>query len=369
MKKLAFHQVIRKTAIMKDKIKNGNTPQQDPDEYGRMLDRLVEESRKELSKKLGFEIPAIKEDEEAETEDYGRKHATMQLIKPDENERVAADHGEETVQTENINDSHKSILTRRRKFIKTFIASAAAVLLCVVCFNYILSFAEQARRQASAGTVAFCERDSTFRLSDGSEITLQASTELTVDKSFGKKDRVVALSGMGYMHAATDSLRPYTVNMPHGLSLTVRGTSFNINAYPGNSRTEITVTSGCVAVRNTKSGEIYGEFRKGDRFIYDAATGKARRQSGVNLTEATAWMQGGRIVLHHATRDEFKDIIFRRFGKEVVIKDNAIPRDADIMWESADLHPDVEDVAGGVGFLYGCRTEISDNKVIIRPEV
>lgn len=358
---------------MEDKMKIGNDPLHDHDEYERMLDRLVEETRRDLSKKLGFDIPETPETDEPDKENENESRLPVEMpplpLAPEEGVRVAANFNDKEEQPEDTDGSVNRISLHRRKFFKAFIISAAAVLLCLISFYGIRTWEEETRRRASAGTVAFCAKDSTFRLSDGSEITLQASTELSVDKSFGKKDRVVALSGMGYMHAATDSMRPYTVNMPHGLALTVRGTSFNINAYPGNSRAEITVTSGCVLIRNTKTGEVYGEFHKGDRFIYDAATGSFRRQSGVDLAEATAWMKGGRIVLCHATLEEFKETIFRRYGKEVEIEGNAIPKDADIMWESSGRHPKVEDVAEGVSFLYGGRSEISGDKVIIRPEV
>lgn len=348
----------------KNKDKEGKTSSTRSETYNRMLDRLAEESRLELSQKLGFDIPAepqLEEELEKDTETGVMQPLEMPAmpIKPQQDgARVAAQAHEDDA----------AIPFYRRGMARILSLSAAAVLLCIVGCYCFFSWEGEVRRQASAGMVAMCEGDSAFTLSDGSEITLQASARLTVSESFGKKDRVVSLAGMGYMHAATDSTRPYTVNMPHGLSLTVRGTAFNINAYGENKLAEITVTDGCVAICNKDKGVSYGEFRKGDRFIYDASTGKAFRQTKVNLDEATAWMKGERIVLQHATVEQFKQMVFRRYGKEVVIMNNAIPHDADIMWESRGRHPDVEEVADGVGFLYGCKCRIEGNRVYILPQ-
>lgn len=358
-----------KITIMEDKLNKGKPAPADHEDYGHMLDRIADEVREELSEKLGFDIPGKEELQEKpggkESADGLPPEVPLLPVKPQEGARVAAGIPDKAEDDESAGSP--SIPFYRKETVRLFSVAAAAILLCVVCFHYFRTWEDGVRRQASAGMVALCGRDSTFRLSDGSEITLQGSTELSVDRQFGRKDRAVAMAGMGYMHVATDSMRPYTVNMPHGLALTVRGTSFNINAYPGNSRAEITVVSGCVAVRNTKTGESYGDFHKGERFVYDTATGKAFRQEGVNLAEATAWMEGGRVVLRHATVGEFKETVFRRYGKEVEIEDGAIPADADIMWESGGRRPDIEEVIEGVSFLYGSTGEVSGDKVIIRP--
>lgn len=216
------------------------------------------------------------------------------------------------------NNTSKPMMTRCVRY------AAAAVILAVALTGSYYAFRQcndYARRTASAGKYITCKGDTAFSLSDGTSIHLQGGSKMMAAHDFGHSTRRITLSGQAYIHAATDSTRPYIVDMPHGLQLQVRGTSFNINAYADNPTAEITVTSGKVEIGNKEKGITYGVFVRGDRLVYNANTGHVER-SRANIDEKTAWMKR-EILFDKATEKEFAQKMFDVFGKTVIVEQGA----------------------------------------------
>ena len=200
-------------------------------------------------------------------------------------------------------------------------AAAVAIVAVLLVAGGRWGYEEYAGRMAAAGRTAACMNDSSLVLSDGTDVRLQGGSKLTTASDFGRRERRVTIDGQAYIHAATDSLRPYIVQMPHGLSLEVKGTAFNVNAYADNPVTEITVVSGCVEITNQRTNTAYGSFRSGDHLAYNSLTDEVVRGK-VNLAEKTAWMER-HIGFERASVAEFRQKMFEVFGKNVVVADGA----------------------------------------------
>lgn len=84
-------------------------------------------------------------------------------------------------------------------------------------------------------------------LSDGSRVWLNSETELRFPVTFDDEKREVFLTGEAYFEVVKDARRPFIVSTPQ-TKTTVLGTSFNVMAYVGENRTEITLVNGAVAV-------------------------------------------------------------------------------------------------------------------------
>ncbi len=88
-------------------------------------------------------------------------------------------------------------------------------------------------------------------LKDGSKVTLENGSSLSVSTSFGiNNKREVKLNGQAYFEVARDSLRPFTIEGNRS-RITVLGTSFNVVATQDNNI--VKVNSGKVEVQNIKS--------------------------------------------------------------------------------------------------------------------
>lgn len=87
-----------------------------------------------------------------------------------------------------------------------------------------------------------------LRLSDGTQVWLNAGSKLYFPVSFSKNCREVSLEGEAYMVVSRDSLRPFRVNVCNKMNVEVLGTEFNIQAYPEDQLTQTTLAEGSVCV-------------------------------------------------------------------------------------------------------------------------
>ncbi len=86
-----------------------------------------------------------------------------------------------------------------------------------------------------------------LRLPDGTSVWLNASSDLTYDKDFGKNLREVNLSGEAFFDVTKDSAHPFVIHTRE-INIKVLGTQFNVKAYPEDQYTETSLIQGRVEV-------------------------------------------------------------------------------------------------------------------------
>lgn len=87
-----------------------------------------------------------------------------------------------------------------------------------------------------------------LELADGTVVWLNSESKFSYPSSFRADGREVQLSGEAYFEVAHDDRAPFTVATPDDVRVAVLGTSFNLSAYPAESRTVATLVSGRVEV-------------------------------------------------------------------------------------------------------------------------
>ncbi|MDN5211827.1 DUF4974 domain-containing protein [Fulvivirgaceae bacterium BMA12] len=86
------------------------------------------------------------------------------------------------------------------------------------------------------------------RLTDGSEVILNAGSKIRYLRNFDPDRRTVTLEGEAFFVIEKDKSRPFTV-ISDGISTTALGTSFNVNTEPGaGGKVEIALVEGSVIV-------------------------------------------------------------------------------------------------------------------------
>lgn len=111
-------------------------------------------------------------------------------------------------------------------------------------------------------------------LPDGSIITLSNNSVFKYPSKFKKGYREVELNGEAFFEVERDKQHPFII---HTASADVRvlGTSFNVNAYDGNTAAEVIVESGKVAFYIPENkDEEYVELEKGRKALLNKYTNK-----------------------------------------------------------------------------------------------
>ena len=120
---------------------------------------------------------------------------------------------------------------------------AATILLIVITgliINNLLS-----ANEASVFETTVHKRS--VKLPDGSEVTLNKNSKLTMKKDFGSKKRVVNFEGEAFFDVSPDTTKSFIILTPR-TTLEVTGTSFNVRAYDSIPNVEVTVKTGRVSL-------------------------------------------------------------------------------------------------------------------------
>ncbi|RZF60641.1 hypothetical protein EWE75_22000 [Sphingomonas populi] len=132
----------------------------------------------------------------------------------------------------------------------------------------------------------------TIRLADGSKLTLDTDTALTV--TFAKDARRISLAkGQAYFTVAHDAARPFTVDAG-GTRVLATGTQFDVHR--SGDRIDVTLIEG--RVRVSSADRPVAQLQAGQRLILDGS--RISRVQAIDTAPTTAWTQG-RIVLDGMT--------------------------------------------------------------------
>jgi transmembrane sensor len=110
-------------------------------------------------------------------------------------------------------------------------------------------------------------------LSDGTRVWLNQNSEIEYPATFSKHERTVTLKGEAFFEVKRDPSRPFVITSG-AIKTTVLGTSFNINAYDGNSP-EVNVRTGKVQVESVQNTVL---LERGDKAVYQPETALLQKQ-------------------------------------------------------------------------------------------
>jgi len=210
--------------------------------------------------------------------------------------------------------------TWRRRTIWRWTAAACLVLLAGISIG-LLRLAQPAKKTRPIAAAAREVRNKssvTKRavLPDGSGVWLTPNSMITIGPDYNKNDRQLQLQGEGYFEVVHDPAKPFTVTTGD-LRTTVLGTHFNIESYPEESSTKISLSEGKVAVQSpagNKDSMLY--LSPGTRACYQPALKKITTDH-FPLAEETAWKNGSLVFNDLPVTDVLRRLE-NRFGKKIL---------------------------------------------------
>ena len=149
-------------------------------------------------------------------------------------------------------DENRSGSVILRQFIRYAAIAIVAVAVSGLLFFNIGRNNYKNSGQAINELIVPMGSSASFRLSDGTSVTLNAGSSLKYDNCYGIEDRVVTLEGEAFFSVARKADKPFTVRTSH-LNVVALGTSFNIKAYASDKTIVTTLVEGSVQIEGVSS--------------------------------------------------------------------------------------------------------------------
>lgn len=144
-------------------------------------------------------------------------------------------------------------------------------------------------------------------LSDNTHVWLNSNSKLTYPAKFSGKTREVKLSGEAYFEVTHNPENPFYVQTPE-LSVAVKGTSFNVQAFTQEKEVNVTLVEGKVSLQNSK-GVVVSELSPGENARFDLEK-KTIHIARANIGYFTSWKDGYLVF-----RNEKLEDIVRKFER------------------------------------------------------
>lgn len=166
----------------------------------------------------------------------------------------------------------------------------------------------------------------TVILSDGTKVILNAATTFRYPSRFNEAERQVYLDGEAYFEVTKNTEKPFVVKLKKQ-DVTVLGTSFNVEAYAGESYSIVTLLNGSVAIDAfNESGESAGRMylKPNQRAVSDNKSGSVSLSS-TDASLSNAWIDGV-----YRFKDEPLSAIVKRlenyYNVEIHLEDEQLER-------------------------------------------
>jgi ferric-dicitrate binding protein FerR (iron transport regulator) len=158
-------------------------------------------------------------------------------------------------------------------------------------------------------------------LPDGSEVWLNAQSELTYPQRFTGKERSVQVSGEAYFKVTADEKNRFNVVMPGDVVVSAFGTEFNVQAYRDAPDYQVTLARGNIeveAVHWMKKAAL----KTGQKAVLTPQTGKMKIVQADTYVE-TAW-KDGKMVFHREKLEIIAQKLSRKFGVTIRLEGDAL---------------------------------------------
>ncbi len=159
-------------------------------------------------------------------------------------------------------------------------------------------------------------------LPDSSQVWLNSCSTIKCPGEFDDAARYVELSGEAYFEVKKNKEWPMQVKTPKGITIIVKGTSFNVSSYENDSDFKFTLVSGDVTLLREKNNEAITVKPEDVIIIPDRAEVMTFHKSK-DIYYNTAWKEGF-LLFEDTPMDEVIKKIERWYGVDITINDHAI---------------------------------------------
>lgn len=212
----------------------------------------------------------------------------------------------------------------KKKFKTVFLWTEriAAMLFVPLLSVYLLQISEKSEptmmeiRTSPGMTTAFV-------LPDGTNVSLNSSSVIRYPNFFAGDKREVELIGEAFFDVTKNPDKRFIVKTSGNERVEVLGTSFNMEAFPGDSILSTTLLEGKVRFY-CSAGSM--EMSPGEKIVYNTNTSRGKLVRTDGKVE-TAW-RDGMVIFDNTPFDEVLRIISKRFNVDFVVKNEKYRKDS-----------------------------------------
>ena len=214
----------------------------------------------------------------------------------------------------------------RRKFKTVFLWAerAAAIMFIPLLSAYLLQIKNSDVAEARMMEIRTNPGMTTaFVLPDGTNVSLNSGSVLRYPEFFSEDKREVELIGEAFFDVTKDPNKRFVVKTTGDERVEVLGTSFNMEAFPGDSILSTTLLEGKVRFVSD-AGSV--QMNPGEKLVYNNKTSKAKLTK-TNGEAETAWKYG-KIIFDNTPFNEVLRMLSKRFNVDFVVKNEKYRKDS-----------------------------------------
>lgn len=266
----------------------------------------------------------------------GRKHVEEWISASKKNEELAKTVHElywaaDTLSVMDKVDAGKALKKANgklvRKKIKTvFLWSerAAAIMFIPLLSAYLLQIKNTDVVEARMMEIRTNPGMTTaFVLPDGTNVSLNSGSVLRYPEFFSEDKREVELIGEAFFDVTKDPEKRFVVKTTGDERVEVLGTSFNMEAFPGDSILSTTLFEGKVRFVSD-AGSV--QMNPGEKLVYNHNSSKVRLIK-TNGNAEVAWKYG-KIIFDNTPFNEVLRMLSKRFNVDFVVKNEKYRKDS-----------------------------------------
>lgn len=187
-----------------------------------------------------------------------------------------------------ILDNLHYAINLKKKFKIRFISLAAAAAVCIAILACYVVFDFNRVNDYSVNFATAENENATVILPDSSKIKLNQNSDLTYSPLVFKKDkREIEFSGEGYFKIARDEKKPFTIKSG-ALTITVKGTEFNLMNNPAKCSTSLYLVEGKVDMYSSISHQSV-KVRPGQLIEYSTTVGSFQIITPKSANNILSW--------------------------------------------------------------------------------
>ena len=244
------------------------------------------------------------------------------------------------------------------------VAAVVTVLLASAMALYMTQQSVQAKIEITPIAIKYIDKTTpkgartTFKLSDGSIINLNANSKLIYPDRFDGNKREVYLEGEAFFDITENTEKPFVVTTCD-IQTKVLGTTFNIKAPVSAQTIEVALISGSVSIINSKSSETL-LLKPDEMGTYDRL--RLTTIKSLYYKERVLGWKDQLLTFSNTDFDEVIESLENWYGVSFVFKSNKTFTKG---FTGKYKNKSLETVMKGLGFSYDFQFVISDKVVII----